>query len=31
VNLEMSLDLSPRSLLAWKIPPSEAGPLGIKF
>jgi hypothetical protein len=29
-NLELSLDPSHRSPSAWKIPPSEVGPLGIK-
>jgi hypothetical protein len=30
VNLELSLDPSHRSPSAWKIPPSEVGPLEIK-
>jgi hypothetical protein len=30
VNLELSLDPSHRSPLAWKIPPLEVGPLEIK-
>jgi cation transport regulator ChaC len=31
VNLELSLDPSHRRLLAWKIPPLEVCPPGIKF